>query len=70
MNEFIIHSRPRLNPFEMSWGTFGIPLWQLLEDIRANKDGMLDRLYELSAQQQGGENNAILQDMPELRISP
>lgn len=70
MNEFIVHDKPVLSPFAASWGTFGIPLWQLLEDIRANKDGMLDRLYELSAQQQGGENNAILQDLPELRISP
>lgn len=48
MNEFIIHSRPRLNPFEMSWGTFGIPLWQLIENIRENNGGMLDRLEQLS----------------------
>ena len=70
MNEFIIHDRPVLSPFAAPWATFGMPLWQLIEEIRENKDGKLDRLKELSAQQRGGENNAILQDMPELRISP
>lgn len=71
MNEFIVHDRPNLSPFAAPWATFGVPLWQLIEDIRENKDGMLDRLKELSAQQQqGGENNAILQDLSAVRIEP
>ena len=70
MNEFIVHDKPALSPFSVPWATFGMPLGQLIEEILENKGGMLDRLKELSNQRQGGENNAILQDMPELRISP
>lgn len=70
MNEFIVHDKPALSPFSVPWATFGMPLGQLIEEIRENKGGMLDRLKELSNQQQGGENNAILQDLSAVRIEP
>ena len=66
MNEFIVHDRPNLSPFAAPWATFGVPLWQLIEDIRENKDGMLDRLNQLSAEQEGGDNDAVLLDMSPL----
>ena len=70
MNEFIVHDKPALSPFSVPWATFGMPLGQLIEEILENKGGMLDRLKELSNQQQGGENNAILQDLSAVRIEP
>lgn len=53
MNEFIIHGGPTLSPFAAPWATFGVPLWQLIEDIRENKNGMLDLLEQLSIAREG-----------------
>ena len=56
MNEFIVDKTPPRSPFPWlrickgTKGTFGIHPLQLCEDIRENKNGMLDRLLELSAE--------------------
>jgi len=48
VSRVVVHERPALTAGEAARGTFGVPLGQLIADILANKDGMLDRLAELS----------------------
>ena len=54
MSRVVVHERPALTAGEAARGTFGVPLGQLIADILANKDGMLDRLAELSRPEKEG----------------
>lgn len=48
MNEFIVPENRQLTYEQLTMGTMGISLEQLINDIRENRDGLYDSLFRYS----------------------